>query len=80
MIDSIFAICVILLEWLGSILGISYQAINVWIFCVAWPLFTVWLIILVLRYRKKLKTSELQNEELCCKLAQAEKEIYHLSP
>lgn len=58
MIDAIFALCVVFLEWLGAILGISYQAINVWIFCVAWPLLTVWLIILVLRYRKKIRWYE----------------------
>jgi hypothetical protein len=34
MIDRIFALCVDLLVWLANKLGLSYQQVNVWLFCV----------------------------------------------
>jgi hypothetical protein len=40
----VFKVCVLWLLWLSGMLGISYAAINVIIFCVLWPLLTVWLI------------------------------------
>ncbi len=44
MIDTIFDACVRLLVFLASQLGITYKAINVWIFVVIWPAFTLALI------------------------------------
>jgi hypothetical protein len=41
MIDRIFDLCVVLLVWLAETFGTTYKAINVWIFCVIWPLITV---------------------------------------
>jgi hypothetical protein len=52
MIHTIFQLCVALLVWLADLLGISYEAVNVWIFCVLWPLFTVFLICLALWQRR----------------------------
>ena len=40
-IDSIFNWCVIALVELAKLLGITYEEINVWLFCVAWPVFTL---------------------------------------
>jgi hypothetical protein len=40
MIDQIFDLCVLLLVFLANFLGITYKAINVWIFVVIWPVFT----------------------------------------
>ena len=47
MIDKIFIACVDLLEWLAKKLGTTYNAVNVWIFCVIWPLITLALIVTV---------------------------------
>jgi len=47
MIDQIFEACVRLLVFLGNNLGLTYKAINVWIFVVIWPIVTVLLIVLV---------------------------------
>jgi hypothetical protein len=47
MIDKIFELCVDVLVWMAAKLHISYQAINVWIFCIIWPLITIGLIIAV---------------------------------
>lgn len=53
MIEIIFDACVVLLVWGAGLLGISYKAINVWIFVVIWPLFTLVLIgIVVYQWRK----------------------------
>lgn len=41
MTDKIFMKCVHLLEKAAKKLGISYQAINVWVFCVIWPIITL---------------------------------------
>jgi hypothetical protein len=47
MIDSIFNLCVALLVSLANLLGISYEAVNIWIFVILWPLGTVALIIII---------------------------------
>ena len=44
MTDYIFEKCVVLLHWLARKCGTTYEAINVWIFCIIWPLFTMALI------------------------------------
>ncbi len=60
MTNRIFQFCVDLLVWLAGLLGISYQEINVWIFCVIWPLLTlllvavvVWQCFIILKLRRK---------------------------
>lgn len=55
MVDIIFDACVALLVWLAQGLGITYQAINVWIFVVVWPLLFLWLIGVNLRLRRQIK-------------------------
>ncbi len=47
MVERIFQLCVDLLVWLARLLGMSYEEVNVWIFCVIWPLFTLLLIAVV---------------------------------
>ena len=44
MTDYIFERCVVLLHWIARKVGTTYEAINVWIFCIIWPLFTLALI------------------------------------
>ena len=61
--DALFDLCVQFLLWLADLLGVSYNAINIWIFCVLWPLFTLALIAVVVRQAlriRKLKR-ELKN-------------------
>lgn len=55
MIDDVFCWCVDVLDAGAAMLGISYQAINVWIFCVIWPLVTIALIVTVLVQAVKLR-------------------------
>ena len=44
MTDYIFEKCVVFLHWLARKFGTTYEAINVWIFCIIWPAFTLFLI------------------------------------
>lgn len=47
MISKIFQLCVDLLVWLAGLLGMTYEGVNVWIFCVIWPVITLLLIAIV---------------------------------
>ncbi len=55
MINTIFDACVRLLIFLASQLGITYKAINVWIFVVIWPAFTLALIATVVTQWLKIR-------------------------
>ena len=52
-IDTVFIFCVVLLVDLANILGITYEEINVWIFCIIWPLLSLILFAEVIRLRIK---------------------------
>ena len=43
-IDIIFNWAVIALYEVARWFGITYEEINVWLFCVAWPIFTLLLV------------------------------------
>ena len=47
-----FNACVDLLLTLASKLGVSYNAVNVWIFCILWPLLTLGLVGTVFSQRR----------------------------
>ncbi len=50
-IDWVFNQCVYMLVWLANFLGVSYEAVNILMFLVAWPLVTLMLIgMLVYQY------------------------------
>ena len=57
--DTVFDLCVELLLLLAQLSGLTYKEINVWIFCIVWPLMTlamaVWIYRLV-RENKLLKS------------------------
>ncbi len=52
-IDNIYDFCVQLLIDTAGFLGISYEEINVWLFCVIWPLLSLVLFAEVVRLRLK---------------------------
>ena len=54
-IDAIFRYCVVLLVNMAKVLGISYEALNIWVFIIVQPLIILFMIIWVLRLRRKLK-------------------------
>ena len=57
-IDQTFNFCVYLLYDLANILGISYEEINVWIFCVIWPVASLILFAEVIRLRLKITSRQ----------------------
>jgi hypothetical protein len=63
--DTIFDWCVALLIYLAGVFGITYKAINVWIFVVIWPIFTLVLITLVIiqqAHIRKLRRGDTKND------------------
>ena len=40
-VDVVFDFAVQSLYWAARLFGISYEEINVWLFCIAWPALTV---------------------------------------
>ena len=59
-INIVFNGSVAALRYCASALGMSYQEINVWLFCVAWPLVTVGLMVWVLVLKKRLSIHPVQ--------------------
>ncbi len=53
--DEIFDACVELLVWLGNILGLSYNEINVWIFVIIEPIIFIIMLVWIIDLRKKIK-------------------------
>ena len=54
MINEIFDWCVQFLVFWAGRLGMSYKAINVWVFVIIWPIFTLLLIGLVVAQQVKI--------------------------
>ena len=68
MINEIFDWCVQFLVFWAGRLGISYKAINVWVFVIIWPVITLLLIGLVIaqqvKIRQLLRTAkEIRNKD-----------------
>ena len=57
MIDSTFDTCVWLLLYLADQLGVTYKEINVWIFVIIWPIFTIMLVLLSVFQQIKIRRS-----------------------
>ena len=52
-VDAIFRVCVYILVDLSEIIGISYEAINIWIFVIIQPLLILIFFILWRKEKKK---------------------------
>jgi hypothetical protein len=53
--DAIFDLCVEILVYFAGLLGITYKEINVWVFVIIWPIFTLALIVLVIIQQIKIR-------------------------
>jgi hypothetical protein len=51
-IDTIFDWAVYALVWLARVFGLTYEEINVYLFCVAWPLVTVLMVVVIVKLWK----------------------------
>jgi hypothetical protein len=54
-VEVAFGACVIALRVAATSLGTTYEAVNVWFFCVIWPLFTLALLGVIVRQRRQLR-------------------------
>lgn len=54
-IDLVFKVCVIALVDLASLLGVSYEEINVWIFIIIWPILTIYITLRIIVLKRKLR-------------------------
>lgn len=57
--NEIFDQCVALLVSLAKLLGITYEEINVIIFCIIWPILFIIQFIYIIILRKKIKAKHL---------------------
>ena len=55
MIDYLFYLCVDILVWLAKITGTSYELINIIIFIIGYPLFVIFLILVIYFQSKKIR-------------------------
>ena len=53
-INQIFDYCVQLLFDVATILGITHEEINIWVFCVIWPILTLIMFAEIVRLRLKI--------------------------
>jgi len=60
-VDFLFELAVYWLYKISDILGITYEEINVWIFCVAWPLFSIGSIVCVMYLVRENRRLRRQN-------------------
>ena len=54
-IDFLFDLCGKVLLWLADLFGVSYNTINIWIFCIIWPILTLALVVVTIRQHLKIK-------------------------
>lgn len=53
--NEIFSWCVDLLNYLAEQFNLSYVQINVIIFCIIEPIVFIWMVIVIVRQRRKIK-------------------------
>ena len=67
-VDSVFDKCV---EWLvlwADVTGLTYKEINVWIFCVIWPVITLLLVWAVLHQHARAEHYKFCNWMACTRV------------
>ena len=60
MVDYIFYLCVDILVWLAELTNSSYELINIIIFIIAYPIFVLFLILIIYFQNEKIK--EIKNK------------------
>ncbi len=53
--DTLFDICVRILQIIGNVTGLGYKAANIWIFVIIHPLLTLYFYYLYRKYKKRFK-------------------------
>ena len=52
LVNSLFWLCVEIMQWLCALTGISYAALNIWLFVIIQPTMIIVLFVLWIRARK----------------------------
>ena len=55
MVNKIFNWCEAILYYWAGIIGISYELLNIIIFVIAYPLFVLLLLVIIVKQRNKIK-------------------------
>ncbi len=53
--NELFDICVTIIQTLADVCGISYEAMNIWLFVIIHPILTLILAIMAINYRRRWK-------------------------
>ena len=53
--ELIFKLCVDVLIFLANVLGITYQEINVWVFCIIEPIVFIYMLTLIIKQNRYIK-------------------------
>ena len=56
--DAIFDWCVQVLVYFAGVFGITYKEINVWVFVIIWPIFTLVLVTIIIRQQIRIRNLE----------------------
>ena len=56
--NTIFDWCVAVLVYFAGVFGITYKEINVWVFVIIWPIFTLVLIAIVIMQQVRIRRLE----------------------
>jgi hypothetical protein len=55
MMEQIFDWCVNILVYWSGVFGITYKEINVWVFVILWPIFTIILVAIILWQQRMIR-------------------------
>ena len=56
--DAIFDWCVQVLVYFAGVFGITYKEINVWVFVIIWPIFTLVVVAIIIRQQIRIRNLE----------------------
>lgn len=62
--DAIFDCCVEILVYYAGVFGITYKEINVWVFVIIWPIFTLALIATVIVQQARIRRLQKGDAEI----------------
>jgi len=54
-VDNLFNSCVLFLVQIASLLGVTYEELNVYLLCIAWPIITVYMMFRIVYLRWKIR-------------------------
>lgn len=62
MINEVFDWCVEILEYTARLLNMSYEEVNIWLFCIIEPIIFLWMLGYIINLRRELKRTRKSNE------------------